>query len=275
VSAIGSIIVEGGWAGPVAAGACVAALPWLKRESAAARTLVIGIGVVLMWRYVAWRWTESLPPIGMSLNWFAGLLFVGIETLALIGATISMFFLTRVRDRTPDVAANMGWLTSQPVPPLIDVFICTYNEEEAILERTIVGALAIDYPNYRLWALDDGRRPWLKAMCERMGCGYITRVGNEHAKAGNINNAIAHVARLATPPDYISILDADFVPTTTSRSCRRRSTSPIRTRCNRTFRWPKSGPTSNATSSTWSWPRRTRGTPRSAAAPRRSSASRR
>ena len=50
----------------------------------------------------------------------------------------------------------MGWLTSQPIPPLIDVFICTYNEEEAILERTVVGALAIDYPNYRLWMLDDG-----------------------------------------------------------------------------------------------------------------------
>jgi cellulose synthase (UDP-forming) len=212
VSALWSMIAEGGWPGPLAAGACVAGLPLLKRESATARTVVVMVGIALMWRYIAWRWTESLPPIELSIDSFAGLLFATVETLALIGSTISMFFLTRVRDRTPDVEANMGWLTSQPIPPLIDVFICTYNEEEAILERTIVGALAIDYPNYRLWALDDGRRPWLKAMCERMGCGYITRVGNAHAKAGNINNALNHVARLAAPPEYVSILDADFVP---------------------------------------------------------------
>ncbi len=107
----------------------------------------------------------------------------------------------------------MGWLTSQPTPPLIDVFICTYNEEEAILEQTIVGALAMDYPNYRLWTLDDGRRPWLEALCERLGCGYITRADNAHAKAGNINNALRRVAALDPPPDFVSILDADFVPT--------------------------------------------------------------
>jgi cellulose synthase (UDP-forming) len=212
VSAIGSVIAESGWCAPVAAGACMATLPWLNRKSVAARTFVIAISGALMWRYILWRWTQSLPPLELSLNAFAGLLFAGAESLALVGATISLAFLTRSRDRTPEVAANMGWLTAQPIPPLIDVFICTYNEEEAILERTIVGALAIDYPNYRLWALDDGRRPWLAAMCERMGCGYITRVGNAHAKAGNINNALEYVARLAKPPEYISILDADFVP---------------------------------------------------------------
>jgi cellulose synthase (UDP-forming) len=212
VSTWASVIAEGGWCGPVAAGACMAALPWLKRESVAARAFVTAIAAALMWRYIVWRWTQSLPPIELSLDTFASLTFVGVETLALIGSTISLFFLTRVRNRTREVEANMGWLTAQPVPPLIDVFICTYNEEEAILERTIVGALAIDYPNYRLWTLDDGRRPWLAALCQRLGCGYITRVGNADAKAGNINSAISHVAGLAEPPQYISILDADFVP---------------------------------------------------------------
>jgi cellulose synthase (UDP-forming) len=212
VSAIGSIIAESAWCGPVAAGACMAALPWLNRKSVAARTFVILVSGALMWRYILWRWTQSLPPLEVSLNAFAGLIFALTESLALIGATISLAFLTRVRDRTPEVEANMAWLTAQPIPPLVDVFICTYNEEETILERTIVGALAIDYPNYRLWVLDDGRRPWLAAMCESAGCGYLTRVGNAHAKAGNINNALEHVARLASPPDYISILDADFVP---------------------------------------------------------------
>jgi cellulose synthase (UDP-forming) len=212
MSPISSIIAEGGWPGPLAAGACIAALPWLKRESSLARSIVIAAGIALMWRYIFWRWTVSLPPLGLSLDWIAGVIFAATETLALFGTTLSLFFLTRVRSRTRDVEANMGWLTAHEVPPLIDVFICTYNEEETILERTIIGAIAMDYPHFRLWVLDDGRRPWLDALCARVGCGYITRKDNAHAKAGNINNGLAHVARLAKPPDYVSILDADFVP---------------------------------------------------------------
>jgi cellulose synthase/poly-beta-1,6-N-acetylglucosamine synthase-like glycosyltransferase len=65
---------------------------------------------------------------------------------------------------------------------------------------SLFGALALDYPNYRLWVCDDGRRAWLKDLCDQHGCGYITRSDNAHAKAGNINN---------------SILDADFVPKST------------------------------------------------------------
>ena len=57
-----------------------------------------------------------------------------------------------------------------------------------------------------------GAAPGLRRSAERLGCGYITRIGNADAKAGNINHAIDHVAGLAEPPQYISILDADFVP---------------------------------------------------------------
>jgi cellulose synthase (UDP-forming) len=212
MSPIGSMIAEGGWPGPVAAGVCIAALPWLRRESGLARSIVIAIGIALMWRYIFWRWTASLPPFGLSLDWFAGVIFAAVESLALFGTTLSLFFLTRVRSRTRDVDANLAWLVAHEVPPLVDVFICTYNEEETILERTIIGALAMDYPNFRVWVLDDGRRPWLEALCARVRCGYVTRKDNAHAKAGNINNGLAHVARLAKPPDYVSILDADFVP---------------------------------------------------------------
>lgn len=39
--------------------------------------------------------------------------------------------------------------------------IATYNEPLSVVEKTIVGALALDYPNFRVWVLDDGRRSWL------------------------------------------------------------------------------------------------------------------
>ncbi|MFN3744332.1 MAG: glycosyltransferase [Hyphomicrobiaceae bacterium] len=187
-------------------------LPWLKAEDERARAAMVAIMLVLMWRYMAWRWMVTLPPVGLTLDFAVGVTFVTVETLVVAGATISLTFLVRLTNRTPDADRNQSWLMAQAPPPLVDVFICTYNEEEAILERTIVGALALDYPRYRVWVLDDGRRPWLEALAARLGAHYLTRPDNAHAKAGNINNGLRHVATLPEPPDFISILDADFVP---------------------------------------------------------------
>ena len=82
----------------------------------------------------------------------------------------------------------------------------------SILEQTIVGAMSLNYPNARVWICDDGRRAWLKRLCEQHGCGYITRNDNAHAKAGNINHAVVQLYNSGQPPEFISILDADFVP---------------------------------------------------------------
>jgi cellulose synthase (UDP-forming) len=186
-------------------------LPWLDRNNTTARTVAIGISLFLAWRYMTWRITETLPPFDQTLDFAVGVLFTLVEFLSMLGATLALIFLTRTRDRTPEANANMPWLMSLPEQPLVDVLICTYNEEEAILERTIIGALGIDYPRYRLWVCDDGRRQWLKDLCERHSCGYITRPDNAHAKAGNINNALVHLAELREQPEFIAILDADFV----------------------------------------------------------------
>jgi cellulose synthase (UDP-forming) len=161
---------------------------------------------------MVWRVSYTLPPVGLTLDFSAGLIFLTVEFLALIGGTAALVFLTRTRSRSADADRNLRWLASLPSLPKIDVLICTYNEDEKILDRTIIGALAIEYPNYRLWVCDDGRRPQLRALCEEHGCGYITRHDNVHAKAGNINNALKQLAALPEPPDFIAILDADFVP---------------------------------------------------------------
>ncbi len=189
----------------------VAILPWLDRYNSYARTVAVAITIFLGWRYMLWRIFDTLPPVGLTLDFALGALFTAVEALAMVGATISLFFLTRTRNRTSEADHNIAWLKSLPRPPLVDVLICTYNEEEAILERTIIGALGIDYPNYRVWVCDDGRRPWLRRLCEEHGCGYITRKDNANAKAGNINNALRYLSTLPVRPDFVSILDADFV----------------------------------------------------------------
>ncbi len=208
----GNIILEGSWLAILAAALFIAALTWMRRENTIARTAVVGIALFLTWRYMAWRLFETLPPVGLTVDYITGVVFLAVEALSLLSTTLSLFFLTRIRDRTPDVEANMGWLLSHSELPLVDVLICTYNENEEILEQTIVGAMAMSYPNFRVWVGDDGRRPWLEELCKLHGCGYITRPDNAHAKAGNINNALRLLASNPRPPEFISILDADFVP---------------------------------------------------------------
>jgi cellulose synthase (UDP-forming) len=193
-------------------GALLVALPWLSPRDERARTVMVVVLVVLMWRYMFWRWFSTLPAPELSLDFVVGTMFVLIETLAVLGSTINLMFVSRLKDRSPDADRNLYWLAFQPKLPLVDVFICTYNEEAAILERTIVGALSLNYANKRVWVLDDGRRPWLRDLSDQLGANYLTRTDNAHAKAGNINHGLLHVASLERPPDFIAILDADFVP---------------------------------------------------------------
>jgi cellulose synthase (UDP-forming) len=152
--------------------------------------------VVLMWRYMFWRWSSTLPAPAISLDFAFGFIFVVIETLAVVGSSINLMFVARLKDRSAEVDRNALWLARQPHQPLVDVFICTYNEKQAILERTIIGALSLNYANKRVWVLDDGHREWLRDLAHQLGANYLTRTGNTHAKAGNINNGLLHVASL-------------------------------------------------------------------------------
>jgi cellulose synthase (UDP-forming) len=198
--------------GILVAGAALIILPWLKEDDERARAAMVAVMIILMWRYMLWRWTGTLPPAGLTLEYIVGVVFAIVETAMLVGTTISLAFLARLSNRSPDADRNAAWLAEKNPQPLVDVFICTYNEEEAILERTIVGALSMDYARHRVWVLDDGRRAWLQELSAKLGANYLTRPDNAHAKAGNINNGLKHVAGLAEPPDFVSILDADFVP---------------------------------------------------------------
>jgi len=188
----------------------VAVLPNIPRDNALARGVALGICAVLSWRYMFWRLFDTLPEPGLTLDFLVGALFVGVELLCMINSSASMVFLSRVRSRSKDVDAAIPWLLERA--PLIDVLICTYNEEQAILERTLIGAVAMSYPNYRVWVCDDGRRDWLRDLCADYGVGYLTRADNSHAKAGNINSALKHLAALPQRPEFVSILDADFIP---------------------------------------------------------------
>jgi cellulose synthase/poly-beta-1,6-N-acetylglucosamine synthase-like glycosyltransferase len=54
-------------------------------------------------------------------------------------------FLSRAIDRTTMATRNVAWVRSRN--RRVDLLIPTYNEGQAILERTIIGAQSQDYDN--------------------------------------------------------------------------------------------------------------------------------
>jgi cellulose synthase (UDP-forming) len=190
---------------------CWAVFPWLSPHNFMPRVVALGTVMLLLVHYLYWRCFETLPPLGLTPEFGLGVMFLVIEVLSVAGGAMALIFLSRTRSRSQDVERNLLWLFAHKSLPQVDVLICTYNEDATILERTIMGALSTSYPKVRVWVCDDGRREWLKALCEKFACGYLTRSDNHHAKAGNINHALSYLARMPDPPDFVAILDADFV----------------------------------------------------------------
>jgi cellulose synthase (UDP-forming) len=168
--------------------------------------------VLLTWRYIVWRFAASLPPLALRPESLYAWTFATVEALAAIGWTLNFITLMRTGSRSAEASANRGWLDGLRRPPRVDVLITTYNEDQSILTRTITAALVIDFPDLRVWVLDDGRRPWLERYCEEEGALYLTRSDNHGAKAGNINHALGFLRDYPDVPEFIAVLDADFVP---------------------------------------------------------------
>ncbi len=184
--------------------------PMLPLSQLWARMLVFAAVWLVIGRYLEWRLFETVMPAGgewyeVGWVWFC----FAVEVLALFDALILYLAFLRTSDRHAEADAHEARLRALPPEqmPSVDVYIPTYNESQEVLEKTITGALCLDYANFRIWVLDDGRRPWLKSFCEAKGVGYLTRPDNAHAKAGNINHALTK-----TSADFVAIFDADFIP---------------------------------------------------------------
>jgi len=187
------------------------ALPHCRGDNQWLRAGLICVVIILSWRYIAWRFSSTIPPLSLELESLVAWGFASLEALAMVSSSIAAGIMARTRDRTAEASQFAGWW-GDASPPRIDVYIATFNEDRDILSRTIAGARATSYPNARIFVLDDGRRSWLRELCLQKGVSYIARADNAHAKAGNINNAFFQRCNAPDAPDFIAVLDADFVP---------------------------------------------------------------
>ncbi len=168
------------------------------------RFLVLGMSWFIALYYLVWR--VSIIPIGKG--WFS---FV-CGTLLLIGEIFGLltFLIFQYLFSGTYRPKQVGWeVYAEKELPIIDVLICTYNEPLYLLEMTMAAALNLDYPKDRcnVYICDDGHREELRRLCQRYGIHYLSREGNEGAKAGNINYALTKING-----DLFAVLDADMIP---------------------------------------------------------------
>ncbi len=198
------------------------AVVWRLGSGLLYRQMFVALGSFVVIRYLYWRVTSTLPPASDPVGLGIGVVLVMAEAycvlILVISLTISADPLKRERVGQ-DVDADL---------PTVDVYIPTYNEDEYILATTIAAAKSMDYPSDKLtvWLLDDGgtdqkcndknpekaaaamaRRVSLQRLADQMGAVYLTRKKNEHAKAGNMNNALT-----VSNGEIVVVFDADHAP---------------------------------------------------------------
>ncbi|GGE23359.1 cellulose synthase catalytic subunit (UDP-forming) [Aureimonas endophytica] len=182
--------------------------------------LVFAVAVVL--RYAYWRTTATLPSSSDLVSFVPAIILYAAEMYCIAFLFISLFVAADPleRKRAPQ--------TADEDLPNVDVFVPSYNESADILSLTLSAAKALDYPAERLkvFLLDDGgtdqkrnsrdlraaaeaqrRHVELQELCRTLGVTYLTRAKNEHAKAGNLNNGLAH-----STGELVVVFDADHAP---------------------------------------------------------------
>lgn len=166
--------------------------------------VLIVLSVFASARYMYWRVTETMDFQTWDNAFFGIGLFLA-ELYAFLVLLLGYIQTAWPLERSP-----------QPLPPnmdewpTVDVLIPTYNEPLSLVKNTIYAALAIDWPKdkIKISVLDDGRREEFRQFANDVGVNYAVRPNNKHAKAGNINAALASLTG-----EYVAIFDCDHVPT--------------------------------------------------------------
>jgi len=187
------------------------------------RQMLLSICTLVMFRYLYWRVTDTMPSYEDPLSFLAAVILLVTEFYMIVVFVLGSMMIADARRRVapPEIKAEEI--------PSVDILIPSYNEPEEMLSVTIAAAIRVQYPagKLRVVLCDDGgtderinssdpeiasaallRRQRLKELCAKLGAIYITRPANVMAKAGNLNHAMQHL-----DGELVAIFDADHAPT--------------------------------------------------------------
>lgn len=214
---VGPTAMLPGWTVPLPALVVALWASWLASRPEqtlplAARRSAVLVITLLGGRYLFWRIGATLnmaTPISSGLS-----LLMLVAELTLLANGLLQLWLTWARQPpVPQEAAAAECTLQQRIAwepwrvPTVDVLVPSCGEPADLIERCLRGCLAMDYPRHQVWLLDDSARPELSQLCRRLGCRYLSRDGNTHAKAGNLNHALPHLEG-----ELLAVFDADVVP---------------------------------------------------------------
>jgi cellulose synthase (UDP-forming) len=173
--------------------------------------------------YISWRWIYTLNLITSPFTTFWSYALCVAEILTLIVFTnfgLILLEANKIKKLYPHYKLQQDYhndfiyegelLTFKNYCPSADIFVCTLNEDIEMLAVTIAACKNIDYPNHKVYVLDDGKRSEVKKLTHLLNCNYITRETNKGFKSGNINNALSQ-----TNSEIVVIFDADHAPAST------------------------------------------------------------
>ena len=154
--------------------------------------------------YLTWRAVFTLPLQHSRFELALGILLLVCESVTIIESVNLILNSKNVKiPEMPVISADMY--------PEVDILVCTHNEGEDVIHKTVNGCKYMKYPDkskVHIYICDDTNRPGMKQLADRMGVGYFGFDGNTTAKAGNLNHALAR-----THSSHVAIFDADMIPT--------------------------------------------------------------
>jgi cellulose synthase (UDP-forming) len=187
------------------------------------RLVIFLLAALLSFRYLYWRGTQTLPLQYGVIAGLVGCLLFLVESFYFLNSMLGYFISIK-----PKVRQAIPLPADPALLPHIDVYIPTFDESPDLVGPTLIAATQMRYPQDKLhvYLLDDGgtsqklnnpnrdkaaaaleRSNKLKAIANQFGATYLSRELNEHAKAGNLNNALRH-----TSGELLVVLDCDHVP---------------------------------------------------------------
>jgi cellulose synthase (UDP-forming) len=207
------LVMPLGWREQAIVGALLIAGALALSSASRAPTMTMALLAVSLFatlRYAYWRVVQTWDGLTGAVQvhqWDVLVVLLLLAAECYVFATLALGYFQTVRPlRRP--AAPLAGSSSQW--PTVDVLIPTFNERLEDVRATVLGALALEYPEgrFNVFLLDDGGRREFRQFARAVGACYLASDYQTHSKADQINEALAR-----TSGELVAIFDCDQVPT--------------------------------------------------------------